>query len=75
MLLDAGEGSLGQMWRLFGSEGGDEKGEGVTGVLKGLQVIWISHPHAVSDDDNTPPYEQQLIVFPLTFYILSRITT
>eukprot|EP01084_Bolivina_argentea_P249198 417062_1 len=46
MLLDAGEGSLGQMWRLFGSEGGDEKGEGVTGVLKGLQVIWISHPHA-----------------------------
>ncbi len=51
MLLDAGEGSLGQMWRLFGSEGGDkEDGEGMTGILKGLQVIWISHPHAVSDD-------------------------
>ncbi len=52
MLLDAGEGSLGQMWRLFGGEGGGDNmkgGEGITGILKGLQVIWISHPHAVSE--------------------------
>ncbi len=55
MLLDAGEGSLGQMWRLFGSERDDnDNGEGgMTGILKGLHVIWISHPHAVSDGCTT----------------------
>ncbi len=75
MLLDAGEGSLGQMWRLFGGERGNEKGEGVTGVLKGLQIIWISHPHAVNDDSNIPSYKQLLVVFSHTFYACSRITT
>jgi ribonuclease Z len=41
MLLDAGEGSMGQLWRLFGSDDG-----GAKDVLTGLQAVWISHPHA-----------------------------
>jgi len=36
MLLDAGEGTLGQLSKVFGSDGGLDK----------LAAVWISHPHA-----------------------------
>lgn len=39
MLLDAGEGSIGQLRRKFGSAGVDE-------VLRSLQCVWLSHKHA-----------------------------
>lgn len=39
ILLDCGEGTLGQLKRRFGIEGADE-------ALKGLRCIWISHIHA-----------------------------
>ncbi|KAK4349944.1 hypothetical protein RND71_029257 [Anisodus tanguticus] len=39
ILLDCGEGSLGQLKRRFGIEGADE-------AVKGLRCIWISHIHA-----------------------------
>ncbi|CAM9450499.1 unnamed protein product, partial [Chrysoparadoxa australica] len=38
MLLDAGEGSMGQLRSLYGEKTDD--------VLRGIKVIWISHPHA-----------------------------
>ncbi|KAF3673225.1 TRNAse Z4 isoform 2 [Capsicum annuum] len=39
ILLDCGEGTLGQLKRRFGIEGADE-------AVKGLRCIWISHIHA-----------------------------
>uniref|UniRef100_A0A0D9UYQ6 ribonuclease Z n=1 Tax=Leersia perrieri TaxID=77586 RepID=A0A0D9UYQ6_9ORYZ len=39
ILLDCGEGTLGQMKRRFGVSGADE-------VVKSLKCIWISHIHA-----------------------------
>lgn len=39
MLLDCGEGTLGQMKRRFGVGGADD-------AVKGLRCIWISHIHA-----------------------------
>ncbi|KZV28780.1 zinc phosphodiesterase ELAC protein 2 [Dorcoceras hygrometricum] len=39
LLLDCGEGTLGQLKRRFGIEGADE-------AVKGLRCIWISHIHA-----------------------------
>nr|XP_004252351.4 tRNAse Z TRZ4, mitochondrial-like isoform X1 [Solanum lycopersicum] len=39
ILLDCGEGTLGQLKRRFGVEGADE-------AVKGLKCIWISHIHA-----------------------------
>ena len=39
LLLDAGEGTLGQLCRRYGREGTDS-------VLRGLRAIWISHIHA-----------------------------
>ncbi|CAM0880548.1 unnamed protein product [Alopecurus aequalis] len=39
MLLDCGEGTLGQLKRRFGVSGADE-------VVKNLRCIWISHIHA-----------------------------
>ncbi|XP_073064430.1 tRNase Z TRZ3, mitochondrial-like [Primulina eburnea] len=39
LLLDCGEGTLGQLKRRFGVEGADE-------AVKGLRCIWISHIHA-----------------------------
>ncbi|KAK4778034.1 hypothetical protein SAY87_018221 [Trapa incisa] len=39
LLLDCGEGTLGQMKRRFGIEGADN-------ALRGLSCIWISHIHA-----------------------------
>ena len=39
LLLDAGEGTLGQLQALFGVEE-------TTGILQRLQCIWISHHHA-----------------------------
>ncbi|CAN4086808.1 unnamed protein product [Withania somnifera] len=39
ILLDCGEGTLGQLKRRFGIEGAD-------GAVKGLRCIWISHIHA-----------------------------
>jgi ribonuclease Z len=39
VLLDAGEGSLGQLQALFGPEG-------ARGALRGLSAIFISHHHA-----------------------------
>ncbi|KAG6403097.1 hypothetical protein SASPL_135314 [Salvia splendens] len=39
ILLDCGEGSLGQLKRRFGVQGADE-------AIKGLKCIWISHIHA-----------------------------
>ncbi|XP_033515467.1 tRNAse Z TRZ4, mitochondrial isoform X2 [Nicotiana tomentosiformis] len=39
ILLDCGEGTLGQLKRRFGVEGADE-------AVKGLRCIWISHIHA-----------------------------
>ncbi|XP_059303243.1 tRNase Z TRZ3, mitochondrial-like [Lycium ferocissimum] len=39
ILLDCGEGTLGQLKRRFGVEGADE-------AVKGLTCIWISHIHA-----------------------------
>ncbi|OIT32048.1 PREDICTED: zinc phosphodiesterase ELAC protein 2-like [Nicotiana attenuata] len=39
ILLDCGEGTLGQLKRRFGVEGADE-------AVKGLRSIWISHIHA-----------------------------
>jgi ribonuclease Z len=39
VLLDAGEGSLGQLHALFGPEG-------ARGALRGLSAIFISHHHA-----------------------------
>lgn len=62
ILLDAGEGSMGQLWRMFGDsssggssgggDGGNDKRSGSrrdTGaqeVLRNLSAVWISHPHA-----------------------------
>lgn len=59
-MLDAGEGTLGQMWRVFGdgsgaaigeSTGGGAIGNGGDGggtqqILRNLSAVWISHPHA-----------------------------
>ncbi|KAM7483770.1 hypothetical protein LguiB_008353 [Lonicera macranthoides] len=39
LLLDCGEGTLGQLKRRFGIEGADE-------AVRGLRCIWISHIHA-----------------------------
>nr|GMD72478.1 zinc phosphodiesterase ELAC protein 2-like isoform X1 [Ipomoea batatas] len=39
ILLDCGEGTLGQLKRRFGIEGADE-------AVRGLRCIWISHIHA-----------------------------
>uniref|UniRef100_A0ACD5VPN7 Uncharacterized protein n=1 Tax=Avena sativa TaxID=4498 RepID=A0ACD5VPN7_AVESA len=39
MLLDCGEGTLGQLKRRFGVSGADE-------IVKNLRCIWISHIHA-----------------------------
>lgn len=39
ILLDCGEGTLGQLKRRFGIEGADD-------AIKGLKCIWISHIHA-----------------------------
>ncbi|EPS72469.1 hypothetical protein M569_02288, partial [Genlisea aurea] len=39
ILLDCGEGTLGQLRRRFGVERGDE-------IVRGLKCIWISHIHA-----------------------------
>lgn len=39
MLLDCGEGTLGQLKRRFGVSGADE-------AVKCLRCIWISHIHA-----------------------------
>ncbi|XP_051134860.1 tRNase Z TRZ3, mitochondrial-like [Andrographis paniculata] len=39
LLLDCGEGTLGQLKRRFGVQGADE-------AVKGLRCIWISHIHA-----------------------------
>ncbi|XP_042012048.1 tRNAse Z TRZ4, mitochondrial-like [Salvia splendens] len=39
ILLDCGEGSLGQLKRRFGVQGADE-------AIKGFKCIWISHIHA-----------------------------
>ncbi|KAL8217395.1 hypothetical protein R6Q57_020768 [Mikania cordata] len=39
LLLDCGEGTLGQLKRRFGIEGADN-------AVKGLKCIWISHIHA-----------------------------
>ncbi|ONK80061.1 uncharacterized protein A4U43_C01F13400 [Asparagus officinalis] len=39
LLLDCGEGTLGQLKRRFGVEGADN-------AVKGLRCIWISHIHA-----------------------------
>ncbi|KAL8465946.1 hypothetical protein ACS0TY_035159 [Phlomoides rotata] len=39
ILLDCGEGTLGQLKRRFGVQGADE-------AVKGLRCIWISHIHA-----------------------------
>jgi ribonuclease Z len=39
LLLDCGEGSLGQIYRIFGEEEGDN-------LLKNMRLIWISHKHA-----------------------------
>ncbi|XP_042052514.1 tRNAse Z TRZ4, mitochondrial-like [Salvia splendens] len=39
ILLDCGEGSLGQLKRRFGVQGADE-------AIRGLKCIWISHIHA-----------------------------
>ncbi|KAJ6845469.1 uncharacterized protein M6B38_287100 [Iris pallida] len=39
LLLDCGEGTLGQLKRRFGVEGADD-------AVKGLRCIWISHIHA-----------------------------
>ncbi|KAM3577138.1 hypothetical protein VYU27_001055 [Nannochloropsis oceanica] len=39
MLLDVGEGSLGQLANLY-------EGEALSRVLVNLKAIWISHPHA-----------------------------
>ncbi|KAK4790130.1 hypothetical protein SAY86_017434 [Trapa natans] len=39
LLLDCGEGTLGQMKRRFGIEGADN-------ALRGLRCVWISHIHA-----------------------------
>ncbi|KAK4482020.1 hypothetical protein RD792_012938 [Penstemon davidsonii] len=39
ILLDCGEGTLGQLKRRFGLEGADE-------AIRGLKCIWISHIHA-----------------------------
>ncbi|KAG8379983.1 hypothetical protein BUALT_Bualt07G0146400 [Buddleja alternifolia] len=39
LLLDCGEGTLGQLKRRFGVEGADE-------AVRGLKCIWISHIHA-----------------------------
>lgn len=39
LLLDCGEGTLGQLKRRYGVEGADN-------AVKGLQCIWISHIHA-----------------------------
>ncbi|KAJ3694530.1 hypothetical protein LUZ60_010010 [Juncus effusus] len=39
ILLDCGEGSLGQLKRRFGVEGADE-------AVKNLKLIWVSHIHA-----------------------------
>lgn len=39
MLLDAGEGCLGQMVRKYGETGAHE-------VLKSLECVWLSHKHA-----------------------------
>ncbi|KAH0707918.1 hypothetical protein KY290_010340 [Solanum tuberosum] len=39
ILLDCGEGTLGQLKRRFGVDGADE-------AVKGLKCIWISHIHA-----------------------------
>ncbi|KAL1551517.1 tRNAse Z trz4, mitochondrial, variant 2 [Salvia divinorum] len=39
VLLDCGEGSLGQLKRRFGVQGADE-------AIRGLKCIWISHIHA-----------------------------
>ena len=38
-LLDCGEGTLGQLRRMFGFDGADE-------IIKDLRAIWISHLHA-----------------------------
>ncbi|KAL5575197.1 hypothetical protein UlMin_016896 [Ulmus minor] len=39
LLLDCGEGTLGQLKRRYGVDGADE-------VVRGLRCIWISHIHA-----------------------------
>jgi len=39
LLMDCGEGSLGQMCRRFGRQGADD-------VLRRLAMVWISHIHA-----------------------------
>ncbi|XP_057773077.1 tRNAse Z TRZ4, mitochondrial-like [Salvia miltiorrhiza] len=39
LLLDCGEGTLGQLKRRFGVQGADE-------AIRGLKCIWISHIHA-----------------------------
>lgn len=39
MIMDAGEGTWGQIWRTFGCER-------AYSILRGLRAIWISHPHA-----------------------------
>ncbi|KAG5184962.1 beta-lactamase-like protein [Tribonema minus] len=55
MLMDCGEGTMGQIWRLYGTP--DEvaqSGSGAAGsaphgaaeVLTSLRAVWISHPHA-----------------------------
>lgn len=39
MLMDAGEGTVGQLYRAFGSEA-------TPAILAKLHAVWISHPHA-----------------------------
>jgi ribonuclease BN (tRNA processing enzyme) len=56
MLLDVGEGTMGQIWRMYGTAiataanssrtGTNASDTSAAAVLAGLRAIWISHPHA-----------------------------
>ncbi|KQK03434.2 hypothetical protein BRADI_2g07852v3 [Brachypodium distachyon] len=55
MLLDCGEGTLGQLKRRFGVSGADE-------AVKCLRCIWISHIHA--DHRTGVPHKPLLVIVP-----------
>jgi ribonuclease Z len=53
MLLDVGEGTMGQIWRMYGTAttssttaSTNASATSAAAVLAGLRAIWISHPHA-----------------------------